>query len=366
MTIELRSLKKIYANGEEVLTEISATIETGQFYILVGASGSGKSTILNAIAGFIPINSGKVLINGHDMTNKKPADRHLAMVFQNYALIPNLTVAENIVFGLSARHVPKNIQQEKLRSALTLVGLVEQQAKYPRFLSGGQRQRVSLARALVSDADIILMDEPLSNLDAKLRAEMRKEIRAIQQKLGLTVVYVTHDQTEAMTMGDQIMLLNNGKIEQIGRPLDLYNAPATTFVADFFGNPAINLLRVRLAHQTLCLDNGYPLCQLSVVDDQTEQVTILGIRPENIQVTLETVTNGGGLSGTVEQIEPLGDGTNLVVVLDSKERLRIKVHQQLGLAVSDSVMIRLNLNNMLFFDQNGTRMLLPNLVESVG
>lgn len=208
MSIKLKHRKKTYDNGEEVLKDINTEIEDGQFYVLVGASGSGKSTILNAIAGFIPINDGTIEIDGRDVTNLPPKDRHLAMVFQNYALMPNLTVSENIIFGLKARHVDKGVQQERLNEVLQTVHLTEYKGKRPTNLSGGQRQRVSLARALVSDAKVILMDEPLSNLDAKLRAEMRREIRALQQHLGLTVVYVTHDQTEAMTMGDQVMLLN--------------------------------------------------------------------------------------------------------------------------------------------------------------
>ncbi|SUP59617.1 sn-glycerol-3-phosphate import ATP-binding protein UgpC [Weissella viridescens] len=276
MSIKLKHIKKTYDNGEEVLKDINTEIEDGQFYVLVGASGSGKSTILNAIAGFIPINDGTIEIDGRDVTNLPPKDRHLAMVFQNYALMPNLTVSENIIFGLKARHVDKEVQQERLNEVLQTVHLTEYKDKRPTNLSGGQRQRVSLARALVSDAKVILMDEPLSNLDAKLRAEMRREIRALQQHLGLTVVYVTHDQTEAMTMGDQVMLLNQGRIEQIGAPLDLYNAPANTYVADFFGSPAINLLDGQLMGNRLQFVNGVEI----TFNHELAGPVRIGVRPE--------------------------------------------------------------------------------------
>lgn len=345
MTIELRHLKKKYDNGEEVLTDINATIENGQFYILVGASGSGKSTILNAIAGFIPINDGAVVINEKDVTQLPPKDRNLSMVFQNYALMPNLTVAENIVFGLAARHTPKDIQQKKLNDVLNLVHLEEYKNKKPGNLSGGQRQRVSLARALVSDAQIILMDEPLSNLDAKLRAEMRKEIRALQQQLGITVIYVTHDQTEAMTMGDQVMVLNKGKIEQIGSPLELYNEPANTFVADFFGSPSINLINVNLGHNRFHLNDEFEI--LTTVDIDEGQY-ILGVRPENI-----VISENGALRGELTHIEPLGDGTNIEVNIGQNQSVRIKVSEQLDLTLGDVVAFDFLLDRALIFTPSG-------------
>lgn len=345
MSIELQHLKKTYENGEEVLTDINTTIADGQFYILVGASGSGKSTILNAIAGFIPIDEGVITINGRDVTRLPPKDRNLSMVFQNYALMPNLTVSENIVFGLTARHTAKTLRQKKLQEVLSLVHLEPYKNKKPGNLSGGQRQRVSLARALVSDAKIILMDEPLSNLDAKLRAEMRKEIRLLQQQLGITVIYVTHDQTEAMTMGDQVMLLNKGKIEQIGSPLELYNVPANTFVADFFGSPAINLIDVNIENDILKMKNGV------TIPFNWEHINgpfKLGVRPENI-----VMTQSGEMTGTIVHIEPLGDGTNLEINLGLETAFRVKVNEQINLVIGDTINFDILLDKVLLFTQDG-------------
>ncbi|RRG17805.1 ABC transporter ATP-binding protein [Weissella viridescens] len=341
MSIKLKHLKKTYDNGEEVLKDINTEIEDGQFYVLVGASGSGKSTILNAIAGFIPINEGVIEINGRDVTNLSPKDRHLAMVFQNYALMPNLTVSENIIFGLKARHVDKAVQQDRLNEVLQTVHLTEYKDKRPANLSGGQRQRVSLARALVSDANVILMDEPLSNLDAKLRAEMRREIRALQQHLGLTVIYVTHDQTEAMTMGDQVMLLNQGRIEQIGSPLELYNTPENTYVADFFGSPAINLLDAKLTGNQLQLVNGV---KINFRHTFTGDVRV-GIRPENVQLTPQ-----GSFNGKITHIEPLGDGTNVSVEIGTAEPFRLKVSDQLKLHAGDQISFDILPEQLMIFD----------------
>ncbi|KRN77631.1 ABC transporter ATP-binding protein [Weissella minor] len=356
MSIKLQHLKKTYDNGEEVLTDINTVIEDGQFYVLVGASGSGKSTILNAVAGFIPVTEGQILIGDKDVTNLPPKDRNLAMVFQNYALMPNLTVAENIVFGLKARHVDKNIQQERLAEVLDAVHLTEYQHKRPTNLSGGQRQRVSLARALVSDAKVVLMDEPLSNLDAKLRAEMRREIRSLQQALGLTVIYVTHDQTEAMTMGDKVMLLNQGKIEQIGAPLDLYNHPVNTFVADFFGSPAINLLDATIANSKLTLGNGH-----SFKFNQTLEGPVkVGIRPENVHIY-----PGGSMNGKVTFVEPLGDGTNLAVDIGAGQLMRMKVSEQLLLNVGDDVRFDVVLDQMMLFDAKTEQLLSVGQAENI-
>lgn len=335
-------MKKTYDNGEEVLTDINTVIEDGQFYVLVGASGSGKITILNAVAGFIPVTEGQILIGDKDVTNLLPKDRNLAMVFQNYALMPNLTVAENIVFGLKARHVDKNIQQERLAEVLDAVHLTEYQHKRPANLFGGQRQRVSLARALVSDA--------------KLRAEMRREIRSLQQALGLTVIYVTHDQTEAMTMGDKVMLLNQGKIEQIGAPLDLYNHPINTFLAHFFGSPAINLLDATIANNQLKLGNGH-----SFKFNQTLEGPVkVEIRPENVHIY-----PGGSMNGKVTFVEPLGDGTNLTVDIGAGQLMRMKVSEQLLLNVGDDVRFDVVLDQMMLFDAKTEQLLSVGQAENI-
>jgi len=276
MSITLTNISKTFKK-EKVLTDISFKIETGEFYSLVGASGSGKSTILNILAGFETADDGEISIDGQRVNELEPRDRNLAMVFQNYALMPNLTVRENILFGLKARKVPTDVQQTKLATALKMVHLEEYQDKKPANLSGGQRQRVAIARAIVSDAKIVLMDEPLSNLDAKLRTEMRIEIRKLQQSLGLTVIYVTHDQTEAMTMSDKIMLLHDGIIQQIGSPIELYQDPANKYVASFFGTPEINF----------------------VASEGNKQ---LAIRPEYVRITTT-----GNYAAKVNYVELLGD-----------------------------------------------------------
>ena len=240
--IELKNVSKVYKNAEETAVKgVSVHIKKGEFFVLVGPSGCGKSTLLRMIAGLEEISSGDLIINERVANDLEPKDRNLSMVFQNYALYPHLSVEENILFGLKVRKVQKEERQKRLMEAIEMVGLKEYVKMKPGQLSGGQRQRVALARAIVSQAPICLMDEPLSNLDAKLRAQMRIEIREIQQRLGITMIYVTHDQIEAMTMGDRIMVLNKGSIQQVGTPLDIYNEPANEFVASFIGSPSMNI-----------------------------------------------------------------------------------------------------------------------------
>src|SRR5688500_19626836 len=221
---------------------VSFRAEKGKFVVLLGPSGCGKSTLLRLIAGLEDVTDGKILIEGRDVTALDPTKRRISMVFQSYALFPHLTVAENIVFGLRVRRLPAAERAQRLARVAELVGLTERLEHKPHALSGGQRQRVALARAIVSQNPICLMDEPLSNLDAQLRHDMRVEIRALQRRLGITVVYVTHDQVEAMSMADHVVLLREGHIEQEGTPAELYARPATTFAARFIGTPAMNLV----------------------------------------------------------------------------------------------------------------------------
>ena len=244
-----------------VVDKLGFTVNEGEFVALLGPSGCGKSTSLKMIAGLVTPDSGTIELEGRDITQLAPGERKLAMVFQSYALFPHLKVEENILFGLQARKVPKAEQKKRLDSVVELVGLGDQLKKKPGQLSGGQCQRVALARAIVAQAKLCLMDEPLSNLDAKLRNEMRTEIRALQQRLGMSVIYVTHDQVEAMSMADRIVLMNDGKIEQIDVPEALYNRPQTVFTAQFIGSPPMNILKS---------ENGYQ-----------------GIRPEHIKVSMK-------------------------------------------------------------------------------
>ena len=230
-------------NGQLGVEHVSLDIEEGSFVALLGPSGCGKSTTLRLLAGLETADEGSILIDGRDVTTSAASDRNLSMVFQSYALFPHLSVAENVVFGLKVRRVPRKERQEKLVRALTITGLIGYENRKPGELSGGQRQRVALARAIVAGQRLCLMDEPLSNLDAKLRTSVRKDIKKLQQELGITVVYVTHDQTEAMSMADRIVLMQDGHIQQVGTPSDLYNKPLNTFVAEFVGAPPMALIQ---------------------------------------------------------------------------------------------------------------------------
>ncbi|WP_374350989.1 ABC transporter ATP-binding protein [Chitinimonas sp.] len=260
MALEIEGLSKHWG-GRVVLDGISLSIPTGQFTALLGPSGCGKTTLLRLLAGLDTPDGGRILSDGVDITHLEPAERGMSMVFQSYALFPHLNVAENILFGLKARKLPKHEQQARLDQAVALVALDGHLHKKPAALSGGQRQRVALARAIVSQHPVCLMDEPLSNLDARLRADMRSELRTLQQALGLTLIYVTHDQIEAMSMADQIVLLDGGRVQQVGSPQALYEAPQTLFVARFIGQPPMNLLRL----------------------PGRDASSLCGIRPEHIQ-----------------------------------------------------------------------------------
>ncbi len=255
------------------LSDINLTFAPQRFTALLGPSGCGKSTLLRLVAGLDRPTKGRVLIGARDVTDAPPVARDLSMVFQSYALFPHLTVRDNILFGLSVRRVPRADQDARLARVAGMMGLDTLLARKPAQLSGGQQQRVALARAVISERPICLMDEPLSNLDAKLRAEMRLELRALQQRLGLTVIYVTHDQVEAMTMADRIVLLNAGRVEQEGTPEDIYRHPATTFVARFIGTPPMNLIPADSLHRA-----G------AALPPEAVSGTLVGLRPEEIML----------------------------------------------------------------------------------
>src|SRR5690606_37106068 len=274
--VEAEQVRKVWGKTVAV-DDVSFRAEPGEFLVLLGPSGCGKSTTLRMVAGLEEVDGGRVLIQGRDVSRLPPAERHISMVFQSYALFPHLNVAENIVFGLKVRKVPKAERDERLAQVAALVGLSEHLDRKPAQLSGGQRQRVALARAVVAEHPICLMDEPLSNLDAKLRNEMRQEIRALQQRLSMTVLYVTHDQTEAMSMADRVMLLNNGRVEQFGTPDSLYDRPETTFTASFIGSPPMNLLPLAVEGERLRLPDGRSIAV------RLPGEAGLGIRPEALR-----------------------------------------------------------------------------------
>ncbi|WP_141527098.1 ABC transporter ATP-binding protein [Bacillus cereus] len=346
--IELKNVSKVYKNAEETAVKgVSVHIKKGEFFVLVGPSGCGKSTLLRMIAGLEEISSGDLIINERVANDLEPKDRNLSMVFQNYALYPHLSVEENILFGLKVRKVQKEERQKRLMEAIEMVGLKEYVKMKPGQLSGGQRQRVALARAIVSQAPICLMDEPLSNLDAKLCAQMRIEIREIQQRLGITMIYVTHDQIEAMTMGDRIMVLNKGSIQQVGTPLDIYNEPANEFVASFIGSPSMNINDGEVNKEKGVLHIGQLQIPLSIRQlKQLPEGTIrIGMRPEHIALSEE------GQEVTLQSVEVLGNESILNFAVNGTT-WSAKVIGQLLLNKGDKVKLLFSQEKLCFFNEN--------------
>ncbi len=298
--------------------ELSFAVADGSFLVLLGPSGCGKSTTLRMIAGLETADQGTIRIGGKDVTHEPPAKRGLSMVFQSYALFPHLSVEENILFGLNVRKVGRAEKRRRLDDVARMVGLTDLLARKPAQLSGGQRQRVALARAIISRNPICLMDEPLSNLDAKLRHEMRIEIRALQKRLGMTVVYVTHDQAEAMSMADQVVLMRDGDIDQIGAPDDLYNSPATVFAASFIGTPPMNLMKTRATAEGTAIVGAEEHILLADVG----RTFVIGVRPEDI-----TLAESGGVPATLAASDYLGADTILATrIADQEVLVRVPGH----------------------------------------
>ncbi|MEO7852828.1 MAG: ABC transporter ATP-binding protein [Rubrivivax sp.] len=337
-SIELQSVAKNWG-AVAALRAVDLRIASGTFCVLLGPSGCGKSTTLRIIAGLDSASSGRVLIDGRDVTQLPPAQRGIAMVFQNYALFPHLNVAQNIGFGLSVRGLPAEEHQARLTQVAELLGLSALLQRKPSQLSGGQQQRVALGRALVAQAKVCLMDEPLSNLDAQLRQEMRRELRDLQRQLELTVIYVTHDQTEAMSMADQVVLLNKGAVEQDGSARDLYSRPASTFVARFVGTPPMNLLQ---------LDGGNIAGSAVAAGVQAAQ---LGLRPENIAIVI-----GGddGVAATVQGSEYLGADLVLRCAIGSQSLL-VRADGQSEIQPGQPIKLRWLPSDAHGFDGEGRR-----------
>ena len=312
---------------------VSFEASQGTLTVLLGPSGCGKSTILRLIAGLEFAESGSVLIDNQDVTQLDPAKRSVAMVFQSYALFPHLDVRENIIFGLKVRKVTVREREARLLKAADMVGLDQLLSRKPAQLSGGQRQRVALARAIVANQPVCLMDEPLSNLDAKLRAEMREEIHRLQRNLNLTMIYVTHDQTEAMSMADQVVLLKDGQIVQVGAPADLYDKPSNVFAAQFLGTPPMNIL---------------PKKVVPIFSGNTDSVDLLGIRPEKIKLSND------GIQMTVDAIDYMGAETVLRLLYDD-QRLMARIDGKAQVSLGESVSVNWDLVDCHGFDRNGNR-----------
>ena len=303
-TVSIRDVRKRYGSTE-VLHGVSVEIEDGEFVILVGPSGCGKSTLLRMIAGLENITGGEIAIGGRVVNDVAPKERDIAMVFQNYALYPHMTVRDNMAFALSLASAPKAVIDQKVNRAAEILSLGPYLNRYPRQLSGGQRQRVAMGRAIVRDPQVFLFDEPLSNLDAKLRVAMRAEIKELHQRLTTTTVYVTHDQIEAMTMADKIVVMNGGNVEQIGAPLELYDNPTNLFVAGFIGSPAMNFLRGKVNGGAFRSAEGTSLPLPSTRGVSEGSPIVYGIRPEHFQLN-------GGVPARVNVIEPTGSETQVM------------------------------------------------------
>ncbi|CAD0184316.1 Trehalose import ATP-binding protein SugC [Ruegeria sp. THAF57] len=336
--LDIQNLYKNYG-ATEILKDINISIEPGDFLVLVGPSGCGKSTLLNCIAGLEEITGGTLSIGGNDMTHVSPKDRDIAMVFQSYALYPTMTVAKNITFGMKVRGVDQATQDAKLKEVAQLLQIEPLLNRRPSQLSGGQRQRVAMGRALVRDPKLFLFDEPLSNLDAKLRVEMRTEIKKLHQTLDASIVYVTHDQIEAMTLATKIVVLKGGVVQQIGTPAEIYNNPANLFVADFMGSPAMNLIPAQARKngsgtQIAIARDGGELVLDDARDLSLPQDVILGLRPEDIAEA--GFRAGDGVQEAeclVDMVEPAGADTYVVSELGGKQvtaRLHAETRAQAG------------------------------------
>lgn len=342
--VTVSEARKVYGDVE-VLHGIDIGIEDGEFVVLVGPSGCGKSTLLRMIAGLESITGGTIAIGDRVVNNVPPKDRDIAMVFQSYALYPHKTVADNMAFALKLRKTDQKIVQERLKTAAEILGLEEYLNRYPRQLSGGQRQRVAMGRAIVRDPQVFLFDEPLSNLDAKLRVQMRKEIKELHQRLKTTTIFVTHDQVEAMTMADKIVVLNAGNVEQVGTPLELYDTPRNLFVATFIGSPSMNLIQGTYkaeGNRFISADgNEYELSDKPDLLDG-EKLT-LGIRPEHLELS-ET-----GHEATVTVVEPTGSEMLVFMRLGTQEIVAV-FHERHDFSPGQSVRIRPRQDAIHLFD----------------
>lgn len=349
--VSFSNIKKSFGTVD-VIHGISLDIEDGEFVALVGPSGCGKTTLLRMIAGLEDPTSGEIRIGNEVVNNKLPKDRDIAMVFQSYALYPHMSVYENMAFSLRLQKRPEAEVDRAIKEASEILDLTQYLSRKPKALSGGQRQRVAMGRAIVRDPSVFLFDEPLSNLDAKLRTSMRKEVKILHQRLKTTSLYVTHDQTEAMTMADRIVIMNGGNIEQVGTPLELYNQPANIFVAGFIGSPQMNFLcgKVKVGKKTTFIhETGeYPLPDNLKLNDNTS--ITLGIRPEDLQHD-----DKGTLTAVVEVAEPMGKETHLTCRLKNDE-LRLIAGPELNSGIQSSISLSYDLSRVhLFLTEDGSR-----------
>ncbi|GKS84862.1 sn-glycerol-3-phosphate ABC transporter ATP-binding protein UgpC [Acidovorax sp. SUPP1855] len=336
--LSLHQIVKHYG-GTPVIHGVDIDIRDGEFVALVGPSGCGKSTLLRAIAGLETITSGEIRLGGRVINDVAPKDRNIAMVFQNYALYPHMTVAQNLGFSLKLQGESQAAIRRRVNEVAAILGLEALLNRTPRQLSGGQRQRVAMGRAIVRQPDAFLFDEPLSNLDAKLRVQVRTEIKALHQRLGTTTVYVTHDQVEAMTLADRIVVLKDGVIEQVGAPLDLYDRPANAFVAGFIGSPAMNFIPGRLhleGEASVVTDDGLRLPLARPPRGRQGDSVLYGARPEHFALD----TSGAGLPAQVVVVEPTGSETQVALRLDGRHDILAAFRDRIDVRPGDALQLR--------------------------
>ena len=355
-TVSFNAIEKSFG-ATKVLHGITFDINDGEFVVLVGPSGCGKSTLLRMLAGLEEITGGTIAIDGKVVNDVESKDRDIAMVFQSYALYPHMTVADNMAFSLKLRKADPKVMQDRVAHASRILNLDPYLKRYPRELSGGQRQRVAMGRAIVRDPKVFLFDEPLSNLDAKLRVAMRAEIKALHQRLKTTTVYVTHDQVEAMTMADRIVVMHDGRIEQMGRPLELYDHPANLFVAQFIGSPAMNVVNgtVRRGGAGAIVDMGdgvqWPLHEAPGTEGQS---VAYGVRPGDLSLT--SATAPGAVPGEIVVVEPTGAETELLIQA-GKAQLTLVTHGRPSVSPGDRIGVAVSPGKVHVFDQqSGNRL----------
>jgi sn-glycerol 3-phosphate transport system ATP-binding protein len=341
--LDLKNVTKIYPNGTKAVHETSLSIEEGEFMVFVGPSGCGKSTLLRMVAGLEDITEGEITLDGNLINEVDPSERDIAMVFQNYALYPHMNVYNNLAYGLKNRGIDKKDIEQKVNEAAKLLQISDYLERKPSMLSGGQRQRVAMGRAIVRNPKIFLFDEPLSNLDAKLRIQMRLEIKKLQQKVGVTSIFVTHDQTEAMTLADKLAVINNGVIEQLATPIEIYNNPKSLFVAGFIGSPQMNFIEGELKNNTLSAE-GFEI--KNIKSDFNGDIT-LGIRPEHL-----SQSDNGLINLNVDLVEQLGSDNLVYGQLKDKKDFCYRCPGNLTIKKSDKLSLNIDNENYFIFDKS--------------
>ena len=345
--LELQNITKVYPNGTKAVNETSLNIEKGEFVVFVGPSGCGKSTLLRMIAGLEDITSGEITLDDNVINKIDPSERDVAMVFQNYALYPHMTVYNNMAYGLKNRGISKQEIEDKVNEVAKLLEIDQYLSRKPSMLSGGQRQRVAMGRAIVRNPKIFLFDEPLSNLDAKLRNQMRLEIKKLQRQMGVTSIFVTHDQTEAMTLGDRIVVINNGIVEQVGTPKDIYSKPNTKFVAEFIGSPQMNIFNCKIDNGIAKIDNNSIILDKSINTDDAS----IGIRPDDIQIS-----DSGSISCKANLVEYLGSDMIIYSSIGDQE-FSCKLSSKIDVKAGDEFKFDINPSLIHVFDNSSGKRL---------